>query len=101
MNELAKVVFPRTLDAAAEVARLKGLPARDIALLGSAELAVTARRAGLIDVSRVLVAPVGLSAGRTMFRDVAVRMPLRLVATTRFASKIVVLPHEPRDRKGD
>jgi dihydrofolate reductase len=68
LNELPKIVFSRTLrnvewnnsrvvreNAAEEVSRLKRQPGRDIALFGSANLASTLIRHGLIDEYRVLV----------------------------------------------
>lgn len=72
MNELPKIVFSRTLEKvewknsrlvkgniAEEIARLKQQPGKDLALFGSADLASTFMRLGLIDEYRVFVNPVG------------------------------------------
>lgn len=85
MNSLPKVVFSRTLtkvewnsrlasgDVADEVKRLKQQPGKDLALFGSATLASTLMRLGLIDEYRLLVSPVVLGSGTPMFRDVKER----------------------------
>lgn len=109
MNALPKIVFSRRLATAEwansrvvneqvpqEVAWLKRQPGKDLALLGSADLARTLLKAGLIDEIRTLVNPVVLGAGRPMFRDV--RGPLRfdLTGTRTLSSGVVILCHALR-----
>jgi dihydrofolate reductase len=107
MNELQKLVFSRTLgsvawqnarlvgeDAAGEVAWLKRQPGKELALIGSADLATTLLKRGLIDELRILVAPVVLGAGRPMFKGVKDRLRVRLARTRTLTSGVVILAYE-------
>ncbi|MFN2386858.1 MAG: dihydrofolate reductase family protein [Thermoanaerobaculia bacterium] len=95
MNELPKFVFSRTLeradwndsrlvrgDVAEEVRRLRAQSGKDLALFGSANLASTFMRLGLIDEYRILVNPVVLGDGHPMFQGVRDGMSFEL-ATSR------------------
>lgn len=108
MNELAKIVFSRTLEnvewknsrlargsVAEEVARLKQQPGKDIALFGSADLASTFLRLGLIDEYRILVNPIVLGEGKPMFKDVRDRTSLKLSTTKTLGSGVVILSYHP------
>lgn len=108
MNELPKIVFSRTLNEvewsnsrlvkdniAEEIGRLKRQPGKDIAMFGSANLASTFMRLGLIDEYRIFVNPVVLGSGNPMFEDVKSRTPLKLVKTETFRSGVVVLSYQP------
>ena len=108
MNALPKLVFTRTLaaatwtnttlvsgDAVAEMKRLKGEEGADLVILGSGTLVAALARAGLVDEFQVLVHPVALGAGKTMFEGVD---PLRLslASTRRFANGNVFNVYEAR-----
>lgn len=108
MNNLPKAVFSRTLaeakwnnstlvrgEAAAEVRRLKQESGEDLVVLGSAELASSLLRAGLIDEYRVLVNPVILGAGKPMFPGFEERVPLRLSGVREFHSGVAMLSYRP------
>ena len=108
MNELPKIVFSRTLEklewrnsrlvrenVAEEVAKLKRQPGKDIALFGSADLASTFMRLGLIDEYRILVNPIVLGAGNPMFKNVKDRTTVKLQKTETFGSGVVVLNYQP------
>ena len=108
LDDVAKVVFSTTLeradwnasrlvrhDAAGEVERLKRQPGKDILVFGSATLAETLTRAGLIDEYRLAYNPVVLGAGRPLFRPGEERLNLRLTGTRTFAAGIVVLTYTP------
>lgn len=108
MNALPKFVFSRTLeqvdwensrlvkgDIAAEGARLKEQPGKDLALFGSANLASTFMRLGLIDEYRILLNPVVLGAGHPMFEGVRERTSLKLTATRTLREGVVVLSYQP------
>jgi dihydrofolate reductase len=112
LNELPKIVFSRTLEkvrwkntrlvkenVAEEVARLKELPGKDLALLGSANLASTLIRFGLINEYRIFVTPVVLGDGTSMFKDIKDRIALKLLKATTLSSGIVAL-HYQADHKG-
>ncbi len=89
MNGLPKLVFSRTLekaawenttlvkgDAATAMRRLKAEPGPDMCVLGSGRLVAALAREGLVDEFQILVNPVALGAGRTMFEGL--EKPLRL-----------------------
>lgn len=108
MNELPKIVFSRTLDkvewsnsrlvknhVADEVTRLKELTGKGLALLGSADLAATLMRAGLIDEYRLHINPVVLGAGTPLFRPGSPTTHLRLAYTKTLKSGVVVLNYQP------
>lgn len=109
LNRLPKIVFSRRLgqlswansrlvgeDAAREVEWLKRQPGKALALVGSADLARTFLRSGLIDEIRALVNPVVLGAGRPMFAAVKERLRLRLLGVRTFGSGVVELRYDPR-----
>jgi dihydrofolate reductase len=104
LNELPKIVFSRTLkevgwrnsrlvsgNVEEEVTRLKRQPGNDIALFGSADLAATLIRLGLIDEYRILVTPVVLGSGTPAFKDIKARAALNLSKATAWSSGIVAL----------
>jgi dihydrofolate reductase len=104
MNQLPKFVFSKTLrrvdwansrlvkgDVAEEVSRLKQQPGKDLALFGSADLASTLVRLGLIDEYRVLVTPVILGAGTPMFKDIESTFSLKLLNAMTWSSGTVAL----------
>jgi len=107
MNDLPKVVFSRTLDAVdwknsrladgrvvEEIARLKQAPGKDIAMFGSADLAATFIRHGLIDEYRIFLNPVVLGRGHPLFKD-ADRMKLKFLKARTFRSGNVLLYYQP------
>jgi dihydrofolate reductase len=109
LNQLPKIVFSRTLEKVEwnnsrlvkrnigeEVARWKQEPGKDLALFGSADLASTFIRLGLIDEYRILVTPVVLGSGRPMFKDIKDRIALKLLTATTWSSGIMALYYQPR-----
>jgi dihydrofolate reductase len=109
MNSIPKVVVSRTLrgaewantrligdGVAEELTKLKQEPGKDIAIFGSSELTVSLMRMGLVDELRIMVNPLILGAGKSMFRTADERIPLRLVRTRPFESGNVLLYYEPR-----
>ncbi|MGI8496786.1 MAG: dihydrofolate reductase family protein [Gemmatimonadaceae bacterium] len=108
MNDLPKIVFSRTLEQArwknsrvvkenieAEIDALKRQAGKDLALFGSADLASTFMRLGLIDEYRILVNPVVLGSGRPMFRGIEDRAHLTLSTTRTLSSGVVILSYHP------
>jgi len=108
MNGAEKVVVSSTLDRAdwentrlirddfaAELAELKERPGKAIAIFGSSALTVTLLRLGLVDEVRIMVHPVVLGAGKSVFRTAEERIALRLTGTRPFASGSVMLYYEP------
>jgi dihydrofolate reductase len=108
LNELPKTVFSRTLqevewknsrlvkeNIAEEVTRMKQQPGKDLALFGSANLASTFMRLGLIDEYRIFVTPFILGSGTPMFKDIKDRQALKLSKATPWSSGVVALYYLP------
>ncbi|HEX6674441.1 MAG TPA: dihydrofolate reductase family protein [Actinomycetes bacterium] len=111
MNDLPKLVASRTLDrvewenstlvrgdVAEELARLKQQPGKDIAIFGSFDLTVSLLRAGLVDELRIMVSPLLLGDGLSLFRTAPGRTSLELLDVRRFDSGNVLLTYEPAAR---
>ena len=108
MNEIRKLVASTTLtgslpwnatvingDVAAEIARLKREPGRDIEVYGSATLVQTLMRHNLIDEYRVAVHPIVLGGGTQLFPQGSVSATLQLTATRTLDSGVVSLTYVP------
>ncbi|MGH9894602.1 MAG: dihydrofolate reductase family protein [bacterium] len=108
LNELPKVVVSKTLEQVEwnnsrlirenlgeEVGKLKRQPGKDLALFGSADLAATLIRLGLIDEYRILVTPYLLGRGTPMFKDVDHGIALKLLNATTWSSGMVALYYQP------
>ena len=108
MNRLRKYVFSRTLkqvtwsntflltgDLVSEVRRLKGEPGGGIAILGSGSLLPPLLSAGLIDEIQIVLVPVVLGSGTTMFEGMAGPVWLKLTASRSFENGNVVLTYGP------
>jgi dihydrofolate reductase len=108
MNRLQKFVVSRTMDAAdwqnttvlkgdavASVKALKAQDGPDLVILGSGSLVSALTEARLIDAYQIVLSPVVLGAGRTLFETVKTRLNLRLTNTRPFANGNVVLWYEP------
>ena len=72
---------------------MKREPGKDIALFGSADLAATFIRLGLIDEYRILVTPVVLGNGTPAFKDIEARAALKLSKATTWSSGVVALSY--------
>ncbi|GAA1295987.1 hypothetical protein Psi02_12020 [Planotetraspora silvatica] len=112
MNGIAKLVVSTTLDSADwantrllrdgmadEIARLKRRPGKDIAIFGSSELTVSLLRLGLVDELRIMVAPVVLGDGRSLFGTAENRIGMELLRTRSFRSGNVLLHYRPDGRR--
>jgi len=108
MNTIPKIVFSKTLDKvewsnsrlvkeniAEEVSQLKQQQGRDLAIFGSANLAVTLLQMGLIDELRIMVNPVVLGAGKSLFTGLHDKVKLKLIKTRTFRSGNVLLYYQP------
>ncbi|WP_280150574.1 dihydrofolate reductase family protein [Piscinibacter sp. XHJ-5] len=110
MNAMPKVVVSRSLgkatwnntkvlkgDLAAEVRKLKAEPGEAITVLGSGSIVSQLTQAGLVDEFQVVVVPVALGDGRTMFEGVKNMLTLRLVTSRTFRNGRVFLVYEPHE----
>lgn len=108
MNRSDKIVFSRTLqkadwnntrlvkdDMIGEVRRLKEGTGTDLTVLGSGSIVAQLTDAGLIDEYRVLLNPVVLGKGKTMFEDLKRMLVLRLTETRKFGNGNMLLKYEP------
>jgi dihydrofolate reductase len=108
MNKLPKVVFSRTLDKAswsntklvkgdmvAEVRKMKKESGEDMAILGSGSIVAQLAQEGLIDEYQVVVNPIVLCKGRTMFEGVKEKLNLKLTKTRTFGNGNLFLCYEP------
>jgi dihydrofolate reductase len=111
MNSTPKLVFSRTLtkvewqnsrlatgSIADEVARLKQVPGHGLLPVGGSELAAAFLEQGLMDELRIILTPILLGRGKTVFDGIKKRYPLRLLSTKKFKSGNVVMIYEPTVR---
>lgn len=108
MNRMEKVVFSRTLDTASwnntklvksdiasEVRKMKREPGQGMTILGSGSIVAQLAPEGLIDEYQVVVNPVVLGEGRTMFEGVKSKLALKLTKSRTFSNGKVYLCYEP------
>lgn len=108
MNSMPKVVFSRTLakaswnnttlvkgDLAAEVRKMKSESGPDMAILGSGSIVAQLAQAGLIDEFHIVVNPIVLGKGKTLFDGVKEKRALKLTTTRAFGNGNVLLCYEP------
>ncbi|TDO46075.1 dihydrofolate reductase [Kribbella sp. VKM Ac-2571] len=111
MNDIPKVVFSKTLsdaeatwpitrvargDLATEIAGIKAEPGPDVIVWGGAGLAGALAAADLIDEYRLLVQPMVLGQGQTLFDQLPESRHLDLVEATPYPSGIVVQIYRPQ-----
>lgn len=106
MNGKPKIVFSHTLDApdpewnntrlikdVHELTMLKKESAKDLLVLGSTVLTTRLLELGLLEELRIIVAPVILGAGRSMFKTATQRFKVKLLSTREFRSGNVLLTY--------
>jgi len=109
MNNLPKVVFSRTLEEASwnntklvksdltgEIRRMKQEEGDGMVIFGSGTIIAQLAQEGLIDEYQVVVDPIALGNGRTMFDGMKEKLPLKLTKTRTFGNGNVLLCYEPR-----
>jgi len=107
MNALPKLVFSKTLERAewnntrlvqgdpvGEMRKLKQEPGQDMVILGSGSIVAQLAQAGLIDEYQLVVKPVVLGKGRTLFEGVRQTLTLRPARTRTFRNGNVFLCYE-------
>lgn len=108
MNRSEKIVFSRTMNKAdwnnaklvkddmlGEVGRLKQGSGKDLTVLGSGSIVSQLAQAGLIDEYDILLNPVVIGKGRTMFEGMTKKLALKLIETRRFGNGNMLLKYEP------
>lgn len=107
MNTAEKVVFSRTLvkvhwantrlikdNMIDEVRQLKQQP-KDLTLLGSGSILTQLAEHGLIDDYQIMLDPVALGNGNSLFKGMKNKLDLRLVGSRIFKSGVVLLSYQP------
>jgi dihydrofolate reductase len=108
INQQQKIVFSRSLDrptwnnttvvkgdVPATVRQLKAEPGPNLVILGSGSIVQQLTAAGLIDEFQLVVNPVVLGQGRTMFEGVKQRVDLRRTGSRTFKNGNVLLSYAP------
>jgi dihydrofolate reductase len=108
MNAMRKIVVSRTLDSVSwrnttlvkgdlvtEVTRLKQQPGPDLVILGSGSIVSQLTQARLIDEYQIVLNPIVVGRGRTLFETVDGKITLNLTKTRAFKNGNVVLWYEP------
>jgi len=79
----------------AEIRKMKKEPGEDMAILGSGSIVSQLAPEGLIDEYMIVVNPIVLGKGRTMFDGVKEKLKLRLTKTRAFGNGNVLLCYQP------
>lgn len=108
MNNTQKYVFSTTLDRASwnntrlfkgdlttEVRKLKQEPGSNIVIMGSGSVVAQLAEAGLIDEYQIVLNPLAVGGGRTLFEGVKKKLPMKLARSRAFGNGNVVLFYEP------
>ena len=111
MNKAEKIVFSRTLKEAAwsntrvigenieeEIRKLKQAPGKNMTVLGSGSIVTRFAQLGLIDEYQIMVDPVVLGDGTSIFKGVNRRRNLKLTATRPLKSGSVLLSYQPAEK---
>ena len=108
MNSMRKFVFSTTLknaawsnttllkgDLSTEVRKLKQEPGPNIVIMGSGSIVAQLADAGLVDEFQIVLNPLVVGNGRTLFEGVKRKLPMKLARSRAFGNGNVVLYYEP------
>jgi dihydrofolate reductase len=108
MNNKPKVVFSTTLEhagwsnttviageAVEGIDTVKTVPGGELLVLGSARLTSHFAAAGVLDELRIMVCPIVLGSGRSLFEDLTDPISLTLLRCRQFDSGTVLLTYRP------
>jgi dihydrofolate reductase len=111
LNEKEKLVFSTALtdaswsgttvvrgEATEHVPAIKAAAGKDLLVIGSAHLTASLAQAGVLDELRIMVCPIVLGQGRSLFEDLKDRISLTLLDVRQFDSGNVVLIYRPAPR---
>ena len=109
MNDLPKIVFSKTManvkwkntrlikeNIAEEITKLKQAPGKDMAIFGSSNLSLTFIDLGLIDEYRIMINPVILGKGKSLFQGLDRTLNLKFIEARTFNSGNVMLYYHPQ-----
>ncbi|HEX2855541.1 MAG TPA: dihydrofolate reductase family protein [Opitutaceae bacterium] len=108
MNSASKIVFSRTLneaswnnttlvktDPASAIQKIKKESGPDLIIFGSGTIVSLLAEHGLIDEYQIVLSPIVLGRGRTMFEGVKQPLNLKLTGSRSFKNGNVVLYYQP------
>jgi dihydrofolate reductase len=108
MNTQPKLVFSTTLEdaawsattivrgeAAEEVTAIKATDGGELLVIGSAHLTAGLAEAGTLDELRIMVSPILIGQGRSLFENLGDRVSLTLLGVRQFDSGNVLLTYRP------
>lgn len=108
MNRSEKIVFSNSMkkaewkntkviggDIVAEMKRLKKTKGLDMVILGSGSIVTQFADAGLIDEYQIMIDPVAIGKGSTLFNGLKNKLDLKLTETKIFKSGVVLLCYKP------
>jgi dihydrofolate reductase len=108
MNTKPKLVFSTALEharwsnttiiageAVDQIGAVKTAPGGELLVLGSAHLTAHFAAAGVLDELRIMVCPIAIGQGRSLFGDLKDRLSLSLVDVRQFDSGNVLLTYRP------
>jgi dihydrofolate reductase len=106
MNSYKKVVFSHQnikidwkntelMQNISELAKLKELPGKDMAIFGSNNLCISLLKTGLLDEIRIMVAPVVIGEENKLFTGLDQKLTLKLLKSKEFKNGNVLLNYQP------
>jgi len=111
MNNLQKVVFSRTLDRASwnntklvkgdlatEVRKMKQESGQGLVIMGSGTIVSQLAQEGLIDEFQIVVCPIVIGSGRSLFEGVTEKLNLKLTKSRTFGNGNVYTCYEPASK---
>jgi dihydrofolate reductase len=82
-------------EAVERIEAVKTVPGGELLVIGSAHLTASFAAAGVLDELRIMVCPIALGQGRSLFEDLKDRVALRLAHVRQFDSGNVLLTYRP------
>lgn len=108
MNNKEKLVFSKTLtdanwsgttvvrgEAIEQATKIKAAAGEELLVIGSAHLTANLAQAGVLDELRIMIFPIVLGQGRSLFEELKDRVPLTLLRVRQFDSGNVLLTYKP------
>jgi dihydrofolate reductase len=111
MNRAEKIAFSRkpftprwhntrviTGDIVNEVRALKAMPGKNMTILGSGSIISLFTEHGLIDAYQLMIDPVAVPDGTSVFAGITKKLELELIASKVFRSGVVLVSYRPTRR---
>lgn len=108
INDAEKIVFSKTMEKVGwnnvqlekevtleKINQLKQKPGKDIVVYGSGTIVQKLTELGLVNEYRLFVAPVFLSKGKPLLKDLKEPLKLKLTKSEKFRSGVVMMCYEP------